>query len=96
MTIDDRDPDSSVTDAAAADEAGAAFDRWLRSELVPVTTAPARAAAVRLRAHAELRRATDPPTARAGRQLVRLLETSTALAAGASFVLWTLDQLWRR
>ena len=72
------------------------FGAWLRSELTPVTTTPERAAAVRERAQAELRRASEPPAIRARRHVLRLLETSTALAAGASYVLWTINELWRR
>ena len=91
-----RDP-RAPGDGSAGDDVGddAAFASWLRAELVPVTTAPAQLAAVRLRAHAELRRASEPTADRARRHAVRLLETSTALAAGASYVLWTLSQLWR-
>ena len=102
MTTFDRDPpvddlpDAAADARAADDPRAAAFDSWLRSELLPVTTAPARAADLRRRAHAELRRASDPPAVPAGRRIWRLLETSSALAAGASYILWTLDQLYRR
>jgi hypothetical protein len=72
------------------------FGARLRAQLAPVTPAPARDAAVRARAHAELRRASAPPAVvRARRHVVRVLETSTALAAGASYVLWTIAQLYR-
>lgn len=96
-TREPRDPTEPGGPAADGDDVAAAdFATWLRSELTPVTTTPLRAAAVRQRAHAELRRAATPPAVRARRHLLRLAETSTALAAGVSYVLWTINELWRR
>ena len=84
--VDDDDDDDDLADFAAS----------LRAQLAPVTTSPDRAAAIRTRAHAELRRASEPPAVRARRHVVFVLETSSALAAGATYVLWTISQLYRR
>ncbi len=87
----------SPPEPPAMDDAELAeFGGWLRSELTPVEATPARAASVRRQAHAELRRASDPPLARTRRNLLRLAETSGALAVGASYVVWVMSQLWRR
>lgn len=74
----------------------AAFAAALRSELAPVATAPDRIASTRARAHAALRGPTAPPSARARPRLYFLVEASTALAAGAIYVVWTIKQLWPR
>jgi hypothetical protein len=97
---DDADT-AEATDAAddAADAEVGDLAAWLRPALTPVATAPERAAAVRSHAHAELRRASEQLRARAARarrRTVFLVETSTALAAGFSYVLWTAIQLWPR
>lgn len=84
-------PDAPMDDDELAD-----FGAWLRADLATVVTDPVRGAETRRRAHAELRRASTPPLLRARHQLLRLAETSSALAVGASWVVWTLSQLWRK
>lgn len=88
------DDDLDLTGDDAAQDDLAELGARLRAELAPVTTTPDRAAEVRARAHAALRRPSDPPAVRGRRDLVFILETSTALAAGASYVLWTLVQIY--
>lgn len=83
-------------DAPMDDDELAEFGAWLRADLATVVTDPVRGAEVRDHAHAELRRASTPPRARARHRLLYLAETSSALAVGASWVVWTLGQLWRR
>jgi hypothetical protein len=78
------------------DDELAEFGGWLRSELTPVATTRRRAADVRALAHAELRRASQPPLVRARRRVLLFAETSSALAAGASYVLWALGEIYRR
>lgn len=92
-TRDPSDPGDLPAGDASADDA--AFASWLRAELMPVTTTPEQVAAVRLRAHAELQRASAPPAGQARRHAVRLLEMTTALAAGAVYVALTISQLLR-
>ncbi len=75
------------------------FGARLRAQLAPVATTPDRAASMRERAHAELLRANErlhARAARARRRTVFVLETSTALAAGASYVVWIALQLYGR
>ena len=88
-----RDGDGADADAWLAD-----FDDFaasLRAELTTVAATPARAAAIRTRAHAELRRASAPPPPPRATWLF-IVESSTALAAGAMYVVWTIAQVWPR
>lgn len=72
------------------------FAASLRAQLTPVVTPPDRAAATRERAHALLRRGSAPPVRREHGRLFFLVEASTALAAGAVYVAWTIKELWPR
>jgi hypothetical protein len=74
------------------------LDTWLRGELTPVATSAARAGHIRARAHAELRRAGQlhQRSVRTRQRLRFVVEASTALAAGATYVVWTALQLWPR
>ena len=72
------------------------FAASLRAQLAPVVTTPGRIASTRAAAHAALRRPSALPSLRPRPQWLFLAEASTALAAGAMYVIWTIKQVWPR